>query len=56
MSSEAHFEAHQLLGTSIRDLGLAIEGTDLEPLVEEFRKELDTSRHHATETPRLPVR
>jgi hypothetical protein len=40
MSSEAHFEAHQLLGTSIRDLGLAIEGTDLEPLVEEFRKEL----------------
>ena len=40
MSSEAHFEAHQLLGTPIRDLGLAIEGTDLEPLVEEFRREL----------------
>ncbi len=41
MASEAHFEAHQLLGTSIRDLGLTIEGTDLEPLVREFRKELE---------------
>jgi len=41
MSSEAHFEAHQLLGTPIRDLGLAIEGTELEPLVNEFRQELE---------------
>ena len=40
MSSETHFEAKRLLGTSIRDLGLTIEGTDLEPLVNAFEQEL----------------
>jgi hypothetical protein len=34
------FEEHRLLSTPIRDLGLTIEGTPLEPLLEKFRGEL----------------
>jgi hypothetical protein len=39
MTVEAFQEAH-LFGTPIRDLGLRIEGTPLEPVVTEFRREL----------------
>jgi hypothetical protein len=41
VSSESHFEAGHLLGTPIADLGLTIEGTDLEPVLTEFRHELE---------------
>jgi hypothetical protein len=37
----SHFEARRLLGTPIADLGLTIEGTDLEPVLAEFRLELE---------------
>jgi hypothetical protein len=40
MQSESSFEAGRLLGTSIRDLGLTLEGTDLEPVLVAFRREL----------------
>jgi hypothetical protein len=40
MASLAHFEHGKVLGTPIRDLGLVIEGTDLEPVIEELRAEL----------------
>jgi hypothetical protein len=35
------FEKDKLLTTAIRDLGLTIEGTALEPIIDEFRGELD---------------
>src|SRR5262245_32238125 len=41
VSSESHFETGRLLGTPIADLGLTIEGTDLEPVLTEFRQELE---------------
>lgn len=41
MSSESQFEAGRLLGTPIANLGLTIEGTDLEPVLNEFRQELE---------------
>src|SRR4029077_18536655 len=39
MSSESHFEAGRLLGTAIADLGLTIEGTELEPVLALFEQE-----------------
>ena len=41
MPSQSHFEARSLLGTAIRDLELTIAGTALEPLLVEFREELE---------------
>src|SRR4051794_19148169 len=35
------FQEASLLTTPMRDLGLAIAGTRLEPIVEEFRRELE---------------
>ncbi len=46
MQSESSFEAGRLLGTSIRDLGLTIEGTDLEPVIAAFRRELAQAGIH----------
>jgi len=39
-SPAAQFERGHLLGTPIRDLGLEIAGTELEPVIAEFRAEL----------------
>ena len=38
---QSHFEEGQLLGTAIRDLRLTIEGTAIEPVLHEFRAELE---------------
>ncbi|MFL5496402.1 MAG: hypothetical protein ACJ8DC_18605, partial [Gemmatimonadales bacterium] len=37
----ARFHESNLWSTPIRDLGLTIEGTRLEPVLEEFQRELD---------------
>jgi hypothetical protein len=41
MLPEAPFHESKLWSTPIRDLGLKIEGTPLEPVIAEFRQELD---------------
>src|SRR5215210_3240292 len=40
MDNASPFPESRLLGTPIRELGLAIPGTPLEPVLDEFRKEL----------------
>ncbi len=40
---DASFHESKLWATPIRDLGLKIEGTPLEPVIAEFRKELDAA-------------
>src|SRR5262245_39867109 len=42
MSAHANFRESNLFATPIRDLKLAIEGTPLAPVIEEFRGELRT--------------
>jgi hypothetical protein len=39
--AQHHFEDRRLLGTPIRDLKLRIETTELAPLIDEFRAELE---------------
>jgi hypothetical protein len=41
--SEAPFSESKLWSTPIRDLGLKIEGTPLEPVIDEFRRELEAA-------------
>src|SRR5262245_41330190 len=41
MATVPHFEQGKVLGTPIRDLGLVIEGTDIDPVIVEFRDELE---------------
>src|SRR5260370_26231786 len=41
--AEARFHESKLWSTPIRDLGLKIEGTPLEPVIAEFRRELEAA-------------
>src|SRR5947209_9465701 len=43
---EAPFQESKLWSTPIRDLGLKIEGTPLEPVIAEFRRELEAAGIH----------
>ena len=44
MSSSQGFRESNLFGAPIRDLGLKIFGTRLEPVIDEFRAELEQTR------------
>jgi hypothetical protein len=43
---ETSFHESKLWATPIRDLGLKIEGTPLEPVIAEFRRELEATGFH----------
>src|SRR5262245_30366694 len=42
MTSKPSFQESHLLSTPIRDLGLTLAGTPLEPVLARFQRELDT--------------
>ena len=54
-AESARFHESNLWATPIRDLGLTIEGTPLEPILDEFEEELRRAGTHAAPAALLPL-